>query len=154
MKTEYLTLGQFSNGTLLAHDIARAILDAFGGVHDNFLSAETAFDLQNVADQEEDVAEFADELIAEAMDELQEHAPPFCYVGSHEGDGACFGVWVSQDAIDDGVADGEIIRISDLSELDGAETDANYAVLVNDHGNLSLYTLTKRIDAEEVFAIV
>jgi hypothetical protein len=65
---------------------------------------------------------------------LNEFAPPYFYFGSHPGDGSDYGFWLSEDAID-GSFDG--LKVSDLSEV--PKDYAGEILLVNDHGNTSLY---------------
>lgn len=81
----------FSEGTLKTDDIGYALLDALDSMDDpkaDSLRAE--FDAAiNAGD-----LEAADYIIYESLfPMLEEYAPEGCYVGSHEGDGACIGVW-------------------------------------------------------------
>jgi hypothetical protein len=65
---------------------------------------------------------------------LENHCPPYCYFGSIEGDGACYGVWPSVDMILDDASNGEIRHI------DKAEKGyRGYVVSISDHGNVTLY---------------
>ena len=83
------------------------------------------------------------------MDALNEHAPPYCYFGSHVGDGADFGFWISDDAIRDGIHDGDILAVSDERNAEQS-TVPEYVLHANDHGNETLH----RIKLEEVWSIV
>ena len=78
------------------------------------------------------------DIIAELQDALGEFSPPFCHFGAHEGDGADFGYWPNFDVIEEACRDGEAIKVSDLSEIPAGLT-AGYVVLVNDHGNVSIF---------------
>lgn len=75
----------------------------------------------------------ATEWIGELADALQECAPPYCYFGTAEGDGACFGFWPEsvQHMQDAGV---EIV--SDLADIEPREV-----AVINDHGNITFGTL-------------
>ena len=77
------------------------------------------------------------EAIEDAKDKLQDYAPIYCYVGSIEGDGADFGVWLDHDAIEMAIAYGE--------RQDDGETvinqDDGVRIHVSDHGNIEVYSL-------------
>jgi hypothetical protein len=75
-------------------------------------------------------------------DMLQEHAPDFCYFGSHPGDGSDFGFWLDEDQLKEAVIDGHVVKVNDFTP--------DFILAVNDHGNQTLY----RIKAEEVWAVV
>lgn len=82
------------------------------------------------ADCQEQLGYFLNETLFDALDEC---APPYFYFGSHPGDGADYGFWLSEEALQD--FDG--LKVSDLSEV---PSDYSGEVLhVNDHGNTSLY---------------
>lgn len=67
------------------------------------------------------------------FDALNEFVPPYFYFGSHPGDGSDYGFWLSEDIEND--FDG--LKVSDLSEV--PKDHAGEILLVNDHGNTSLY---------------
>jgi hypothetical protein len=102
-------------------------------------------------DPERDEAD-APEIINDLLDALQEHAPAFTYVGTHPGDGACLGVFPDEDEIADAIRNGDLISVSDLSEL--PEDYSGCAVLVSDYGNTSLYEVDNGEAVNEVWAIV
>ena len=141
-----LSLGSISHGTLLSEDLASAIASTLRDLdHDD---SALLRDLDTIAttpdDAEGDWEGWDSEVIESGIDALQEYAPPFCYVGMHEGDGSDFGVWPMLDAIQDAIAEGELIQINDPSDIDDlsiADCSADYAVYVNDHGNITLYRL-------------
>lgn len=141
-----LSLGSISHGTLLSEDLAYAILTTLQdmGHEDSALLR----DLDTIATTPEDSPGqwegWDSEVINDGIDALQEYAPPFCYVGMHEGDGSDLGVWPMFDAIQDAIAEGELIQINDPSDIDNlsiADCSAGYAVYINDHGNMTLYRL-------------
>jgi hypothetical protein len=86
-------------------------------------------------------------LIDELQHALGDFAPSLSYFGSHECDGADFGYWVSSFIYED--FDG--LRVSDLSEVPAKHTGD--VLLVNDHGNMSLYSC-RRGKLKENWAIV
>jgi hypothetical protein len=147
-----LSIGSISHGTLRAQDLAEAIADALatqGYKESDILMRE----LRGVASGN---VEDDGEIISDGIDALQEFAPMFCYVGMHQGDGSDLGVWPDHDAIESAIADGDAIKIDDLSDLDNLAISelcgANVAILVNDHGNMTVYELS--IAAKPVWACV
>jgi hypothetical protein len=128
--------GSISSGTMRAEDLIPAFADCLAG-----LISEQPVHLQNKQHLElvaeanaiEDFAS-ADDTLADLFAALEEYAPPYGYFGAHEGDGACYGFWLSEDAIQYSF-DG--LRVDDTSEV---PADYSGEVLhVNDHGNMTLY---------------
>ena len=81
------------------------------------------------------------------FDMLSEYAGPYFYFGAHPGDGSDYGYWLSESFADD--FDG--LKVSDLSEV-----PSNYlgeVLLVNDHGNISLYVKSAR-KFREIWSVV
>ena len=146
-----LSIGTVSHGTHRTVDLAEAflpLLEAHG-------EDQRARDLRDLI-RYPDVCD-AHEIIAEAMDALNEHCPEYCTFGAHPGDGSDFGCWPDMDAIDDAVQSAEIIKISDLSDLDDkpiSEFAYDLALAVNDHGNCTLYSLSVAGTPREIWAIV
>lgn len=142
-----LDIGSISHGTLRPQDLSSAILDVWP---EEEKGTKLHKELQDISRSEM----CAEEIISDAIDTLQEYAPAFCYVGMHEGDGSDLGVWPDFDAIDWAEREGDLVKISDLSELDGREDVPEYAALITDHGNVTIYKLKREIVAESLWAIV
>lgn len=91
---------------------------------------------------------------------LESYAPPFCYFGAHQGDGADFGFWWDQEAFDRGVSDGEVLKVDELPDQDGIDElddDVYFVAQVSDHGNVELYAVVRTDDSvklESVYGIV
>ena len=81
------------------------------------------------------------------FDALEAYCLPYFYFGAHPGDGADYGYWLS-DEWEQGF-DG--LKVSDTSEVPRDYTGE--VLLVNDHGNMTLYACT-RGRLREVWAIV
>ena len=146
-----LEIGSRTHGTLRNQDIADAILSDLRkiGYHPGNLSA-----IEDIAANDGEEGEFDAECIADAMDELNAFVPAYCYYGSHEGDGSDIGVWVSMDSVDEAVRDSTILKVDDLSEADGnAAQGFEYILVVNDHGNCSLYPVILT-HGEEIWGVV
>lgn len=70
--------------------------------------------------------------LEELFDALNEHAPPYCYFGAHQGDGSDYGFWPNIESIEQEIQDGNIVNI------DGPDMPEAF-VQINDHGNITLY---------------
>lgn len=84
---------------------------------------------------------------------LNEYAPPYCYFGSSEGDGADYGFWtyhwseIKQDTIDS-----ETPMVSDSSELPKGHRGEWFQI--SDHGNVTLYVRNSKKQDKEIWGIV
>lgn len=76
------------------------------------------------------------------FDAMQIIAPPYTYFGAHEGDPADFGFWPDVDSLQEDIRQGFIMQRDDLSDPDIVRHTGTVAI-VNDHGNLSLYSAEK-----------
>jgi hypothetical protein len=135
----YAPLGSISSGTLRPADLIRAFADALAEC------------IENAEPHDLDLADLA--ALEALQDDLQEFAPPFCYFGAHAGDGADFGFWLDQNALDEAISSGEVLKIpAGNSWPEDAKTlqYADYILEVNDHGNMTLYDL----DHNEIWSIV
>lgn len=127
------TIGSISHGTLRSQDLIIAFSDELRRLDpdaDLIKEADATHTLwaagwTSLYDLEE-----ANELVDALQDALSEHAPPYCYFGTNEGDGSDFGFWPNMDAIE------ELPKISDPSEVEAMGEDCVY---VNDHGNVTVY---------------
>jgi len=136
-------IGSVSHGTLIPADLAEAFYheaDAIGG-HIDFGSLEARnswwdrlgeigdtlypHDDGSMCDDEETVSECVDEL----QDLLSEIAPPYMYFGAHEGDGSDFGFWPDWNSLEE---------LPKYDEIPDTLPDDDF-VVINDHGNVSVY---------------
>jgi len=92
--------------------------------------------------------EDADYDLDSLIDALNEYAPTGFYFGAHCGDGSDFGYWLSEGFADD--FDG--LKVNDLSEV--PRDYFGEILMVNDHGNTSLYVRARNYRLTEVWAIV
>lgn len=138
--TTYAALGAISEGThcpisliasytaelhrLTRHDRPQRLAALLGRAA-RFLNTE--------ADGSEEEEQEGSDLLDALTETLQDYAPPCCYFGTLDGDGACFGFWPDWHALDD--FDG--LRCADLADI--PEDYSGLALVVNDHGNASLY---------------
>jgi hypothetical protein len=147
----YAKIGSVSSGTMLTEDL----LGAFSGVLDDCVQrnadlcdTETGRYMTIVNEardwlERESSEETADDtgegdlLVEELFGVLGEFAPPYTYFGAHEGDGANYGFWPSFDNLEEDAHCGEVLKVTDLSDV--PDDFRGYVMHVNDHGNVSLY---------------
>jgi hypothetical protein len=167
-----LKIGERSSGTLRSQDLAETYLEMAdeAGIEyseDIVVSGESDFDylarwLKHFNDHEDEPCEgetfgdhfrdcplegesAVDDAIDGARDSLGEYAPPFSYIGSIEGDGACIGVWADVEAVQEAMQYGV--------KIDGEHTsieEGDFTVFVSDHGNMTLFDR----EGKEVWGVV
>jgi hypothetical protein len=156
-------IGSVSHGTMRTEDLIPAFVERLDdlkqaeslsdspdkeryGRLDNMLSAtEQRMEREDYYASEDAVCDL--EALFEALNEF---SPPFCYFGAHEGDGSDYGFWLSDDAIEDAIHDGEIVKV-DAGDEWPEDLSAGYVLEVNDHGNMALYDAQ---DRQEQWSIV
>jgi len=169
-----LALGSYSSGTMRDVDLIPTFMGLFEEMdakraksyrwanrkYFNFLENDNPELYKDAQEREEMLPEITQEL----FDILGDYCPPYTYFGSHPGDGADYGVWVSDDSIKDDIYDGILTEVNDLSEIDDMIRENGIipknVILVNDHGNETLYTIHAKLEdglvwtSEEVWSIV
>ena len=153
------TIGSISSGTLRPEDLIPAFVGALDSIARETADARTTDALDKLIAKIEgrmkrasyfDSDRAADDLET-LTQELEAHAPPFCYFGSHPGDGADFGFWIAWDSIEDAGRSGELVKVDAGDEWPETARDAEYVLEVTDHGNATLFSaLTK----EELWSVV
>ena len=137
--THITSIGTISHGTLANADLLEAfgweLQHIEGASADHLALANEARQLAHAYTfaEPEDTAgedERASELVGLLQDALNEHAPPYCYFGTLEGDGSDFGFWPIMEAIE------ELPSIQNVEGEDLPDEDHKY---VNDHGNVTVY---------------
>jgi len=103
-------LGSISSGTLRMQDLVSAFAAALDADCDLAIRVK-AFDPKSASDAE------AYWLLEELENALDEIAPPFCYFGTAEGDGADFGFWPEYDLIREALAGGDLLQVTDIREI-------------------------------------
>jgi len=145
MKTH--PLGSISHGTLRTEDLLQSFASALEGMSlvngdyysrpENFTERDKLNALVGEAQDQwtEDGTELQDEeraqeIVSELQDALEQFAPPYCYFGTHEGDGSDFGFWPSMEQIE------ELPCVEDSDEAKELGEDCRH---VNDHGNVTVF---------------
>lgn len=147
-------IGSVSSGTMRSEDLIPEFMSVLKSL-DRERYDRIATDYADVIDgdgdddDDDDDGEQADYCLEALFDALNDAAPPFMYFGAHEGDGADYGFWVSWDAIEDAVRDGDIVKVDAGDEVP-TDCDADYILEVSDHGNATLCTR----DGQELWAVV
>jgi len=86
----------------------------------------------NPVNYEVEMQEYASEYIQALADALGECAPQFFYFGANEGDGSDYGFWLNECQFRDAMHDGDMIQVENVPD---------YIVVVNDHGNMTLFSV-------------
>jgi hypothetical protein len=128
------TVGTISHGTLRAEDLVITFADElrrFVPDHDRVKEADAVQTLwargwESIYEDEPHI----DALLSDLITALDEHAPPYCYFGTNEGDGSDFGYWPSMEQIE------ELPNVDHAAIADYPNEDHKY---VNDHGNVTVY---------------
>ena len=130
----YPQFGTVSYGTLRNEDLLSAFaseLESCCEKHDADISQYVK--LIKAAYEIDPDHENASEIVNDLIDSLNDFAAPYSYFGNLPGDGADFGFWPDIDGLEMAVSDGEVTKVSDLSEA----SDPGEYMLVNDHGNVT-----------------
>jgi hypothetical protein len=141
VKNHYPAIGTVSHGTMRPEDLLPAFLDALSeclegegtGMSPDSEYMDEMGRIEGRMDEPGyyESAECWDDL-AWVEDSLNEHAPPFCFFGAHEGDGSDFGFWPCVEW----TQDDELPR---GGETPAEPTDSGFFLQVSDHGNMELY---------------
>ena len=136
-------LGSISQGTMRARDLIPAFAGELERLDNEGKYVDLVAECNEMTDEDYDsedidtIEEIGD-LSENLFDALDSFAPPYAYFGSHEGDGADYGFWISWDAIEDAVYGKELLKVNDLADI--PEGYHGEVLVVNDHGNATLYT--------------
>ena len=140
-----LTVGSWSTGTLRTEDIAQTLI---GMAHYVGIDADPNIaiiaDWDDDDDHDDDDYQTIGEAIADAIDVLQEYAPMYCYVGASEYDPADFGVFPSDDAIQEAIRTGiELVPTDRNGAGSTINVEDGVIIDVNDHGNVTISTIER-----------
>lgn len=140
-KARTLPIGVISEGTLLPHDLIDSLAWDLRSIR--LSRADRSAVARIVRDR--NAREDEDEASAEDWQELTEiadrYVPDYSYFGSHDGDGACIGVFPSSELLDNTYDDGAVQRgmVNMGPEESAVPRDRSHFLAVNDHGNATLY---------------
>lgn len=144
-----LPVGTISEGTLRYDDLIPALLDAVNSIRltkderraMNALARDwdQLVDACEAQDRDIEAADAVGGMMMELENTLNDHCPPYCYFGALEGDGACFGVWVDDNALAEAMRDGHMVFQDRNGAAEYLLDDGRYRLVFSDHGNRSLY---------------
>ena len=148
-KDRTLSIGSVSSGTMREEDLIPCFLSV---AEDLRLSREDRASVRRIrkaSDVDEDAEYWQDgasEDCSTLFDLLGRYVPEYCYFGAIEGDGAEYGCFVLDSAIDDGIHDGDVL-VQDDSYRGRQDVIpvgfSGYLLRVSDHGNRSLYRVVR-----------
>ena len=94
------SIGTISEGTLRTEDLLKAFADELEAISPNSkVLIKDARHVAPYAETNEAESPLPSILVNDLQNALNELAPPFCYFGALEGDGAQFGFWPDHEAI-------------------------------------------------------
>jgi hypothetical protein len=148
--TTRFSIGSVSHGTLKGEDLLPVFADELKKFEPDHELVKEAYELMaGWGDNDNEEMDEIDELVNDIQDAIGEFAAPFTYFGAHEGDGSDFGWWIDTYALDEARHDSVPVSI-DNNYYDFLP-DYGLLVDVNDHGNVTLYTMEL---GREIWAVV
>lgn len=177
--TVYASIGSISNCTLREADLLTAFANELEQLTSDFfdeLEQDTIDDNRQLVNDARACLDDRGELLADEqlpdpeepsgcigalIDALESFAPPYCYFGGREDDGADFGFWIGRDSLRDGIYHGDVMQMNAgddvLAELRiFAEDKArlpDHIMSMTDHGNVTLYSITD-VKLTEIWSVV
>lgn len=139
------SFGTISHGTLRNVDLIEAFsaelinlapADSPGAHADLIAECNAWLDREEDDSDNPEHEENGGDLVSELIDALNEYAPPYGHFGAHVGDGSDFGFWLGEDVARD-VQDNGGLVIEDTGDV--PDDYVGEVLLVNDHGNATLY---------------
>lgn len=151
------TFGTVIHGTLRNEDL----IAAFASELEDRIGDDHAYsESRKLIDKSLAIVDFdceeSSDILCQLFEYLNMFAPMYGYFGAHEGDGSDFGYWLSETAIADARHDGELVKVDNLGDVP-EDGNFEFALVVNDHGNATLYQLHVAVDEVgpiEIWAIV
>ena len=141
----FLYLGSVSTGTMRTEDLIPTFASVLADL-DAKKASELATEYANWEDDQESANWYFDAL----SDALNDAAPDYVHFGANEGDGADYGFWIHWESLEDDCRDDAVRKIADLADWPADTENLDAVLLVNDHGNATLYST----DREELWACV
>jgi hypothetical protein len=135
---KYAKFGVISEGTLRPEDLISSFsaeLDYLIKQQPRSVPRRKLRSLVREAEKVDPDSEEGTYLIDELIEALNEFAPAYGRFGAQDGDGACFGFFLTDMICFDG------LRVDDLAKI--PDDYSGEALVVNDHGNMTLYAVRR-----------
>ncbi len=129
----YANVGSISSGTMHSEDLIPTFLDELEYYAKRNHRKEHLALVKCIREDMDKPNYFDSDLNEELFDALQEYALPYFHFGSHPGDGADYGFWLSEDFENE--FDG--LKVEDTSDVPTGYTGE--VLHINDHSNMTLY---------------
>lgn len=154
MKKHDYPMGSISHGTMRTEDLIPIFLSELYDLAKRYSVADhlrLCREIQHRIDTEPgyfDSEGASYDLNESLFNALNEHAAPYFYFGAHPGDGSDYGFWLCE--FFEGDFDG--LKVADLADV--PKDYAGEILVVNDHGNVSLYAKSRTQKPREIWAVV
>lgn len=143
---KYPTVGTVSHGTVRNEHLIPAFIDTLRdlyGTNKYSLHPDARNRIESLLKEAEGAlkdpeSDKAFEILYDLEENINRFCPNYMYFGAHPGGGSDIGFWIDFDAIETDVNDGDLLKVSDLGKV--PEEHEGFVLVVNDHGNMSLYT--------------
>jgi hypothetical protein len=168
MTQRLATIGSISHGTLRLEDLCYAFAVELDWLKQSIKWRERFYSLclPDSTEIHPDARAQGEALLDDLIDRLSQHAPAYCYFGTHPGDGSDWGFWPHHEAIAELPVRTDFARYADwcfavTSETTllgweewkltngGAGQDEDFKT-VNDHGNVTVWSAHGKILLELV----
>jgi hypothetical protein len=142
-------LGSISTGTLRTEDLRHAFANTLEALEVGMPPTPAGEPRWlNLVEEARDDKFYADQddqsVIDDLSDALNKFCPPFVYFGTLEGDGADFGFWVEQNAIDDFVSEAIEADLITVTNTGDEYANGTYIVhLAHDTENVTVMDMER-----------
>jgi hypothetical protein len=148
----YASIGSVSSGTMRTEDL----IPAFAWELNYYLKRQPKSfkraeyrklirEAEKIEKEETFDTEEAGYTLEELFEALETFAPPYCYFGAHEGDGSDYGFWPSIEGFDG-------LKVEGLEDV--PQGYSGELLIINERGNLTFGTITKRGKFSELWGAV
>lgn len=141
-------IGTISHGTMRAEDLIPEFVYELRAISDAPEHVNLCAEADAIEDYESNNAQ---DVLDELFDALNDCAPPYCYFGSHPGDGADYGFWPDEDVLDC-PEDFDILKVNGLEDV--PDDYRGEVMVVNDHGNVTMGWIDEKGEFQKSWSCV
>lgn len=140
----YLDIGTVSHGTMRTIDLLESLSDALDELLTSRVERSLIYEARRaIKAHSSNKLRHIDgaDIVSALFDALDAHCPAYCYFGAIEGDGSDYGCWpIDEWTIREAIYNGDMLSVDSMPTYrELVDSGANYAIAVNDHGNMTLY---------------